>query len=53
MPTISIFFGIIVQMHWRDHNPPHIHAWYHGQEALIAIENGKICRVTCRKPLAV
>jgi len=26
MPTISIFFGIIVQMNWRDHNPPHVHA---------------------------
>jgi hypothetical protein len=22
MPTISIFFGIVVQMYWREH-PPH------------------------------
>ena len=22
MPTISIFFGIVVQMCWRDHPPP-------------------------------
>ena len=40
MPTISIFFGIVVQMYWRDHPPPHIHAFYQGFEALIAIETG-------------
>lgn len=22
MPTIAIFFGVIVQMYWRDHPPP-------------------------------
>jgi len=42
MPTISIFFGIIVQMNWRDHNPPHVHAWYQGHEALVDIETGEI-----------
>ena len=42
MPTISIFFGIIVQMHWRDHAPPHVHVWYHGQEALVAIGTGEV-----------
>lgn len=25
MPEISKFFGIIVNLYWRDHNPPHIH----------------------------
>lgn len=42
MPTISIFFGIIIQMHWRDHAPQHFHAWYQGQEALIEIASGRI-----------
>ena len=42
MPTISIFFGIIVQMYWNDHAPPHIHAWYQGNEALISIEIGDL-----------
>ncbi len=23
MPTISVFYGIVIQMFWRDHNPPH------------------------------
>lgn len=25
MPEICRFFGIIVSLYWRDHNPPHIH----------------------------
>ena len=50
MPTISIFFGIVIQMYWRDHNPPHIHAWYQGQEALVAIETGDIIAGGLPKP---
>lgn len=42
MPTISIFFGFVVQMYWRDHPPPHIHAFYQGHEVLIAIETGDV-----------
>jgi hypothetical protein len=42
MPTISIFFGIVVQMYWRDHSPPHIHAFYQSDEALLAIEDGRL-----------
>lgn len=42
MPTIAIFFGVTVQMYWRDHPPPHIHVFYGGVEALIAIETGEI-----------
>lgn len=42
MPTISIFFGIVVQMYWNDHNPPHFHAHYQGSRALIAIDSGEI-----------
>jgi hypothetical protein len=26
MPTISVFYGIVIQMFWRDHAPPHFHA---------------------------
>lgn len=38
MPTISIFYGIVIQMFWRDHNPPHFHASYGGEEALLNIQ---------------
>jgi hypothetical protein len=40
MPTIAIVFGLTIQMYWRDHPPPHIHVFYGGSEALIAIETG-------------
>lgn len=28
MPRISEFYGIVVEMFWSDHNPPHFHAKY-------------------------
>ena len=52
MPTISVFFGIVVQMYWRDHNPPHIHVWYQGIEALVSIETGDVIAGTLPKKAA-
>jgi hypothetical protein len=37
MPTISSFFGIVIQMYYRDHNPPHFHAIYGDFEVLVGI----------------
>lgn len=45
MPTISMFFGIIIRMFFRDnkqHHLPHIHAEYQGEVAVFAIEDGSI-----------
>jgi hypothetical protein len=45
MPTISMFYGILVLMFFRDnrrHHLPHIHARYQGEEAAIALEDGHI-----------
>lgn len=42
MPTISLFFGILIRMHYRDHQPPHFHALYQGHEALVSIETGEV-----------
>jgi len=39
MPEISRFFGIVIQMYWEDHNPPHFHAFYAGEQALIDINS--------------
>lgn len=39
MPEISRFFGIVITMHYGDHPPPHFHARYAGQRALVAIES--------------
>ena len=39
MPKISEFFGIAIYMYYREHQPPHFHAIYGGEEALVSIEN--------------
>jgi hypothetical protein len=31
MPAISIFFGIVIRMFYRDHEPLHFHAEYQGE----------------------
>jgi hypothetical protein len=38
MPEISRFFGVLIAMNYNDHAPPHFHARYAGQKALISIE---------------
>jgi hypothetical protein len=37
MPEICRFFGIVIKMFFDDHNPPHFHAEYGGEEAIIDI----------------
>lgn len=37
MPTISMFRGIKIFINWREHNPPHFHATYGGEEVSILI----------------
>lgn len=44
MPTISRFYGIVIRMYFSDHAPPHFHAIYAGEEAVVAIETGEIIR---------
>lgn len=43
MPTISMFYGILIRMFFRDtekHHTPHIHADYQGQIAVYSILDG-------------
>ena len=44
MPEVSRFFGIIIQMYYADHDPPHFHARYGDQKALIVIETLAVLR---------
>ena len=44
MPTISVFYGIVIQMFWRDHAPPHFHALYAEHEALIDLRDFRVIR---------
>ena len=38
MPEVSRFYGIVIQIYYGDHPPPHFHALYAGEVAKIAIE---------------
>lgn len=35
MPEIALFYGIRVTMYYDDHNPPHFHAEYNGNKAIV------------------
>lgn len=39
MPTIAMFYGIIIRMYCSpgEHNPPHFHAYYQDYKAIIDI----------------
>ena len=39
MPTICMFRGLKIYINWRDHQPPHFHATYGGQEVLVSIRD--------------
>lgn len=34
MPTISVFFGIVIRMYFDEHPPPHFHAEHQGEKAV-------------------
>ena len=38
MPTISMFYGILIRMYWNDHAPPHFHVEYGEYRAQYLIE---------------
>lgn len=44
MPIISRFYGIAIRMYFFDHSPPHFHAIYAGEEAVVAIATGEVIR---------
>ena len=38
MPEISRFYGIVIYIFFREHDPPHFHAIYGEHEALVGIQ---------------
>jgi hypothetical protein len=42
MPIISAFFGIVIRMYYKEHEPAHFHAEYAGQQAKFTFEGGLI-----------
>jgi len=37
MPEISRFFGIVIAMYYKEHQPPHFHAKYAGQTGVFSL----------------
>jgi hypothetical protein len=44
MPTLSTFYGVLIQMFWNEHAPPHFHALYGEFEALIDVRTLEVIR---------
>ena len=42
MPELCRFYGIVIRMYFNDHGPPHFHALYGEQEALVEIDSLKV-----------
>ena len=44
MPTLSMFFGLIIRMYYapREHNPPHIHVEYQDKDTIVDISTGNV-----------
>ena len=44
MPTISMFFGIIIRMYFapEEHQPPHFHVYYAEHKATVDIRTSEI-----------
>ncbi|MCU0654075.1 MAG: DUF4160 domain-containing protein [Polyangiaceae bacterium] len=42
MPRLATFNGIVICIYADDHNPPHVHAYYSDDSALIIITSGEV-----------
>jgi hypothetical protein len=38
VPVVSVFFGIVIRMFYREHGVPHLHAEYQGQQATFTFD---------------
>jgi hypothetical protein len=44
MPTLSLFYGIVIRMYFADHSPPHFHALYGSSQAQIDIRTLRVIK---------
>ena len=52
MPVISLFFGIIIRMHYREHEPRHFHAEHQSQEGKFDFDgNQTVGNITSKNAL--
>ena len=51
MPELCRFLGLIIKIQYKDHSPPHVHAWYGGRDrATVLIRDGSISRGSLPRP---
>ena len=52
MPVISLFFGIVIRMHYREHEPRHFHAEHQSQQGKFDFEgNQTVGNITSKNAL--
>jgi hypothetical protein len=42
MPELSRFYGLVIYMNYREHDPAHFHARYQCFEVSIELESGRV-----------
>ena len=53
MPIISRFFGILIYIYWREHEPAHFHAKYGSDDIIVEIETGKVTGKISKRALSM
>lgn len=52
MPVVATFFGTVIRMHYREHEPQHFHAEHQAREGKFDFEgNQTVGNVTSRNAL--
>ncbi len=51
MPELSRFYGIVIEMNYDDHAPPHFHAKYSGDEGTVDISSLEVTGRLPNRPL--
>ena len=54
MPVIALFFGIVIRMHYKEHEPRHFHAEYQAQQGKFDFDgNQTVGNITSKNALAL
>jgi hypothetical protein len=54
VPVIAVFFGILIRMYYREHEPAHFHAEHRAQEGKFDFDGNQIIgNITSKNALAL
>jgi hypothetical protein len=52
VPVISVFFGIVIRMYYKEHEPPHFHAEHQALEGKFDFDGNQVVgNITSRNAL--